>query len=574
MYEYPTMSPNNTTTFEISCNDSFHHFQFQPPSSFDIFTGVVMILIIVISLTGNIMILYAFLSTPKLRMVNNYFLMNLTLSDIITASLVIPFDVDIKINGISSWTHGIAMCKVWTNAYTVSVPTSILTLCVVSIDRYQAISNPLGYRAGVTLTPIKAVCLIIGVWGLSVFMALLPVITGPPLNETLSRDLPPNCPDVYFCYFDISPSYSAAVTIIAFILPSVVMAALYVRMYIIITYERHVSDDFNMERMGQNRSEVNKNGRNIIQNVRSSKVEEILEIKVEFHKDRSDKNMKKNGINEERLPETNNGETKDGINKGIDKNNENNKTVQNTREICDDGDGRNWIEKPTERIRISHKDKRENNEANVGQFGNADERIIKGCDKDRSDQNNEEENMLNHKTKGIKKEEKWHKKIKRKIGRHDGGNYSKGWLTDGNEGKCDKKRKNGKKDEDTIVMNNNNDENKRNGSRSNTTNSRMSGGMKRMRQNEFRIKQKYQTKVARHFSVIVLVQLLCWYPFSVVGLVYNLCDGCEHKLLSSSAQYFLLTIGYLSCAVNPYLYAYQQRSFRQVFKRMFGIKGK
>jgi hypothetical protein len=67
-----------------------------------------------------------------------------------------------------------------------------------------------------------------------------------------------------------------------------------------------------------------------------------------------------------------------------------------------------------------------------------------------------------------------------------------------------------------------------------------------------------------------LVQLICWYPFSVESLVYNLCDGCDH--ISSSAQYFLLTIGYMSCAINPCLYAYQQRSFRQVFHRMFGRK--
>ncbi|XP_028418528.1 tyramine/octopamine receptor-like, partial [Dendronephthya gigantea] len=416
-------------------------------SSFDIFTGVVMILIIVISLTGNIMILYAFLTTPKLRMVNNYFLMNLTLSDIITASLVIPFDVDIKINGISSWTHGIAMCKIWTNAYTVSVPTSILTLCVVSIDRYQAISNPLKYRAGMTLTRTKAVCLITGVWGLSVFMALLPVITGPPLNETLSRDLPP-----------------------------------------------------------------------------------IARI---------------------RLPETNNGETKDVINTGIEENKRygDSKTAQNQRDFYKNAHERNRTGKATERNRISHKYKKENNGAKVGQFGNADEKIIKGCDKDRSNQNNEEENLLNENNRGKEKERKWHEKMKRKIGKNDEENYLKVWTTNRNGAKCDKKRKN---DEDD----------------------RRNERVKRMGQDDFRMKQKYQTKVARHFSVIVLVQLLCWYPFSAVGLVYNLCDGCEHKLLSSSAQYFLLAIGYLSCAVNPYLYAYQQRSFRQVFKRMFGIKGK
>ena len=80
----------------------------------------------------------------------------------------------------------------------------------------------------------------------------------------------------------------------------------------------------------------------------------------------------------------------------------------------------------------------------------------------------------------------------------------------------------------------------------------------------------YQTKVARNFAIIIIVQLVCWYPYTLLSIIYNFCPTCP--VISSSAFYFLLTIGYSSCAINPYLYAYQQRSFRQVFHKMLRVK--
>ena len=446
------MSANNTTL--VGCNASLSHFQFQPPSSFDIFTGILMIFIIIPSLAGNILIFYAFLTNPKLRVVTNYFIINLALSDILTASLVIPFDADMKLNGLSSWTHGAVMCKIWTTAYTISVPTSILTLCIVSIDRYQAISNPLGYRAGVTLNKTKALCLIGGIWTMSLFMAFLPLIAGSPLNVTLSRDLPPDCPDVYFCYFDISPSYSAAVTIIAFILPSIVMAMLYIRMYVIITYERYICDERESARRitGSNRSEMNEFVR------RATNANEANT------NDRTGKNADKNERVEEHKENQNNTSRKTGVDTSLH-------------------------------------DQKGTNEEKLGRKSAGNEGRNKRCHKTESDKHSH------------------------------------------------------------INQRSNNNQQHRNASHSLASSS------------SFQTRPHhaiYQTKVAIHFSVIVLVQLICWYPFSVESLVYNLCDGCDH--ISSSAQYFLLTIGYMSCAINPCLYAYQQRSFRQVFHRMFGRK--
>ena len=576
MPRQPTMFINATTALE-ACNGSSTHFQFQPPSSFDIFTGVLMILIIITSLAGNILIVYAFLTNPKLRVVNNYFIMNLTLSDILTASMVIPFDVDMKLNGLSSWDHGAIMCKVWTTAYIISVPTSILTLCTVSIDRYQAISNPLGYRAGVTLNKTKALCLVGGIWALSLVMAFLPLTIGSPLDVTLSRDLPPDCPDVHFCYFDISPSYSAAVTIIAFILPSIAMATLYVRMYIIITYERYICDE-NSAGIRGNNNEVDKIGKE------RAKGNKRGETKTEYAKNKSNKagingrHRDENKQKEINYTQWNLGKMKSG---SFQNDQRRLKTNKNTI-VCDKAGGNKAEIHQNDQTRLKTNenttecDKAGRNKAEIHQNGMKNQALKIQCDEKRTSQNIRDAHSSDKTGRNIAEidREVYEKNESDETGcsKHEihqdtsnnNGNtrINANNATAGNSIERNKREKETRCDEHrNSKSNSNNNESNRNQSHPSARNSNVHSPSHHA---------LYQTKVARHFSVIVLVQLVCWYPYSVASLVYNLCGSCDQ--ISSSAHYFLLTIGYMSCAINPYLYAYQQRSFRQVFGRMLGMK--
>ena len=615
-YRHYTMSVNNTSSIGL-CNASLNHFQYEAPSSFDVFTGVLMILIIIISLAGNIMIFYAFVTNAKLRVVNNYFIMNLTVSDILTASLVIPFDANMKLYGLSSWTYGPVMCKVWTNLYTISVPTSILTLCVVSIDRYQAISNPLGYRAGVTLNKTKALILIAGIWTLSLFMAFLPVLTGPPLNVTLSRDLPPECPDVYFCYFDLSPSYSAAVTIVAFILPSVVMAMLYARMYIIITFERYISDEC---------GDRNTKSRNNVRNLERNSQKEGGNIEMCYHKKEMDRTERyvPNAQNENMKPVCAGKSTPKNTKKGnrynsierkmsatkeshssqhesnVERTNNSNhsiagslKEARKCHEIGFDGKNRASKMDIDETVNISQNFEQEMENG----------RILRGNDNLSQNMNLKTEPSANSRDNNNKSERHIREDINNESNRNKNIAMERKGISKKSTEKNDQKlNKNGQisseydrnkgSHDDVHAHTSNNielnryangqaarksDNHKRFCDRHNNhdTHNRHSTSHESSHKSHSISSHKphhatYQTKVARHFSVIVLVQLVCWYPYSVQSLVYNLCNDCNH--ISSSAQYFLLTVGYLSCAINPYLYAYQQRSFRQVFNRMLGIR--
>ena len=491
-------------------------------------------------------------------------------------------------------------------------------MCVVSIDRYQAISNPLGYSAGVTMNKTKALILIAGIWTLSLFMAFLPVLTGPPLNVTLSRDLPPECPDVYFCYFDLSPSYSAAVTIVAFLLPSVVMAMLYVRMYVIITFERYISDECG-DRNAKSRNNVRNLGRNsqkdggniemcyhknvmnraerYVPNAQNEKMKPVCAGKS------TPKNTKKgtryNSIERKMggTKESHSSQHESNVERADNSNHSIAGSLEEARKCDEIGfDGKNRaskmdFDKTVECISPNCQHQMEKGE------------ILSGNDKLSQDMNNKAEPSANSRDDDIKSEIRTHEDINNENNRNrdiaTGRKCISKKSTEKNDQKLNKNgqisreydRNKGIRDDVHAHTSNNIELNRY----ANGQAARKIDNHKRFcdRHNNHDSHNKhsashesshkchsisshkphhatYQTKVARHFSVIVLVQLVCWYPYSVQSLVYNLCNDCNH--ISSSAHYFLLTIGYLSCAINPYLYAYQQRSFRQVFNRMLAIR--
>lgn len=71
--------------------------------------GYVGILIIFIVLS-NSFVIYAVLNFPPLKIIPNFYLVSLALTDLLMAVAVMPLAVHYNIKG--RWTHGLIMCKV------------------------------------------------------------------------------------------------------------------------------------------------------------------------------------------------------------------------------------------------------------------------------------------------------------------------------------------------------------------------------------------------------------------------------------------------------------------------------
>ncbi|CAH0725252.1 unnamed protein product, partial [Brenthis ino] len=116
-------------------------------------------IIFVIALLGNGLVCFVVHSSPRMKTVTNYFIMNLAVGDILMTLFCIPFSF-VPMLILRYWPFGAVMCKVVNYSQAVSVLVSAYTLLAISVDRYFVITRPLKPRLGKTAAKL-VMC---GVW--------------------------------------------------------------------------------------------------------------------------------------------------------------------------------------------------------------------------------------------------------------------------------------------------------------------------------------------------------------------------------------------------------------------------
>ncbi|XP_074601635.1 octopamine receptor beta-2R-like [Brevipalpus obovatus] len=81
-------------------------------------------------------------------------------------------------------------------------------------------------------------------------------------------------------------------------------------------------------------------------------------------------------------------------------------------------------------------------------------------------------------------------------------------------------------------------------------------------------KMKREHKAAKTLGIIMGAFILCWLPFFTVYVFLAVCDTVFNKCLDfpSVVMDILFWIGYFNSAMNPVIYAYFNREFREAFK--------
>ncbi|XP_066581791.1 RYamide receptor isoform X2 [Prorops nasuta] len=120
------------------------------------------ITVFVVALTGNALVCYVVHSSPRMKTVTNYFIVNLALGDILMALFCVPTSF-ISVLILQYWPFASELCPI-----AVSVLLSAYTLVAISIDRYIAIMWPLKPR----MSKKQAKLLILAVWSLALIVGL------------------------------------------------------------------------------------------------------------------------------------------------------------------------------------------------------------------------------------------------------------------------------------------------------------------------------------------------------------------------------------------------------------------
>lgn len=106
---------------------------------------IMYISIFIFALFGNGVVCYIVYSSPRMRTVTNYFIVNLAVGDILMSLFCVPFSFFPTLL-LQYWPFGSVLCHLVNYSQAISVLVSAYTLVAISIDRYIAILWPLRPR--------------------------------------------------------------------------------------------------------------------------------------------------------------------------------------------------------------------------------------------------------------------------------------------------------------------------------------------------------------------------------------------------------------------------------------------
>jgi hypothetical protein len=169
---------------------------------------------------GNVLVMVAIRRERYLQTVTNYFVASLAAADCLVGLVVMPFSVVHEVMN-KSWIFGQDWCDLWHSLDVLASTASILNLCVISMDRYWAITDPLSYPC--KLTSKRAKVLIAIVWMCSSLISFPAIIWWRATSE--------GDPPEYSCLFTEDIGYLVFSSIISFYGPLTVMLYVYYRIY-------------------------------------------------------------------------------------------------------------------------------------------------------------------------------------------------------------------------------------------------------------------------------------------------------------------------------------------------------
>jgi len=96
--------------------------------------GVMLAIITAITVMGNTLVVIAVCVVKKLRQPSNYLLVSLAVADLSVAIVVMPFVIVTDLTG-GKWLFGEVFCNIFIGMDVMCCTASIMTLCVISVDR-------------------------------------------------------------------------------------------------------------------------------------------------------------------------------------------------------------------------------------------------------------------------------------------------------------------------------------------------------------------------------------------------------------------------------------------------------
>lgn len=196
--------------------------------------GVVLVVFLLFGVVGNILVILSVLFHHQWRSVTHYFIASLAAADLLLSSAVLPFSATSE--ALGRWVFGRSFCNVWAALDVLCCTASILSLCVISIDRYLAVSYPLRYPA--IATGRRGLTAVAALWGLSAAISVGPLFGWKE----------PDPEDETECRITQEPGYALFSALGSFYIPLAIILAMYCQVYTVARREtKTIRDSTNGE---------------------------------------------------------------------------------------------------------------------------------------------------------------------------------------------------------------------------------------------------------------------------------------------------------------------------------------
>ena len=222
-----------TNITDQCCAESLNNSEFRLvtslwPFSAVIVTFLLMIIINVATIVGNMIVIVAVTKIDALKkMANNQAVISLAVADLLVGLLVMPCAIDSILVG--RWRFGHIWGKLNAFGNFCFCISSIMHLALLSVDRYIAISRPLGYVSIVTKSRARIACFFL--WMYSTFWALPPLFGVssyecfiPYVGKCLKKDWVQTQLALAFTVAVVCGTYGSAVVVMFYVYTKIFIA--------------------------------------------------------------------------------------------------------------------------------------------------------------------------------------------------------------------------------------------------------------------------------------------------------------------------------------------------------------
>ena len=134
--------------------------------------SLILSALIAATIFGNVLVVLSVFTYAPLKTIPNFFVASLACADLAVAVLVMPFNVANFVQG--RWSFGALWCNSWLTFDILTCTASILHLCAIALDRYNAIHDPITYA--MQRTRRRVLVKIAVVWATSAVISVPPLI--------------------------------------------------------------------------------------------------------------------------------------------------------------------------------------------------------------------------------------------------------------------------------------------------------------------------------------------------------------------------------------------------------------